>query len=148
MEKDEHGTIRFKENKIVRYLLDEGGIDLNKIATLSFSTEDREQFAQLIGYSLGGFGDLSYITDETYEAAKEMFINNESVDTGCNGFNFMDYDDLTEGYMFIQGSLVEVADNLTLINKEFHVTTQIVHRNINKMGVCDGATFLVYIKRR
>jgi len=32
-----------------------------------FSQEDREQFAQLIGYSLSGFGELSYVSDETCE---------------------------------------------------------------------------------
>ncbi|HEY9661654.1 MAG TPA: hypothetical protein V6C65_24625, partial [Allocoleopsis sp.] len=30
------------------------------------------QFAQLIGYSLSGFGDLSYVSDETYAAASSM----------------------------------------------------------------------------
>lgn len=69
--KDRHGTMRFKENKIVTYLLDNGGIDLNKLARLSFDQNDREQFAQLIGYSLGGFGELSYVTDEVYDAAEE-----------------------------------------------------------------------------
>lgn len=61
--------MRFKANAIVRHLLDNGGIDLNAIAMLSFSQEDREQFAQLIGYSLSGFGELSYVSDETYNAA-------------------------------------------------------------------------------
>jgi hypothetical protein len=61
--------LRFKANAIVRHLLDNGGIDLNAIAMLSFSQEDREQFAQLIGYSLSGFGELSYVSDETYNAA-------------------------------------------------------------------------------
>ncbi|GMV06748.1 MAG: hypothetical protein AMXMBFR53_30230 [Gemmatimonadota bacterium] len=40
--------------------------------TPSFSVEDSEQFAQLIGYSLSGFGELSYVTDETYNAAAGM----------------------------------------------------------------------------
>lgn len=31
--------------------------------------EDREQFAQLIGYSLSGFADLSYVSNKTYNAA-------------------------------------------------------------------------------
>ena len=48
---DEHGVTRFKENAIVRYLLDRGGINLNDLAILSFSQDDQEQFAQLIGYS-------------------------------------------------------------------------------------------------
>ena len=70
LHKDDHGVIRFQENAIVRYLLDHGGIDMNKLAALPFSRADREQFAQLIGYSLCGFGDLSYVRDETYERAE------------------------------------------------------------------------------
>lgn len=66
---DEHGVLRFKANAIVRYLLDAGPFDMNKLALMPFSQEDREQFAQLIGYSLGGFGELSYVSDETYDAA-------------------------------------------------------------------------------
>jgi len=69
LEKDPNGVLRFKENKIVRFLLDNGGYDMNKLATMPFSQEDREQFAQLIGYSLGGFGELSYVSDETYKRA-------------------------------------------------------------------------------
>ena len=63
---------RFKENKIVRHCLDAGGTDLNKICMIDFSIEDREQFAQLIGYSLGGYGDLSYVTDESYNRAEKQ----------------------------------------------------------------------------
>lgn len=70
--KDEHGTIRFKGNAIVQHLLDYGGIDLNKIAVLQFSAEDQEQLAQLIGYSLSGFSELSYVSDATYSAAEAM----------------------------------------------------------------------------
>lgn len=69
---DSHGRPRFKENKIVRYLLDHGGIDLNKIAELEFPVEDRQQFAQLIGYSLSGYGELSYVTDEAYAVAAAL----------------------------------------------------------------------------
>ncbi len=68
---DERGVLRFKENAIVRYLLDAGGIDMNKLAILPFKREDREQFAQLIGYSVSGFSDLSYVSDKTYERARE-----------------------------------------------------------------------------
>jgi hypothetical protein len=78
--KDEHGIVRFKDNKIVRYLLDNGGIDLNMIATRGFTREDHEQFAQLIGYSLSGFGDLSYVKDETWESASQMVEKGETED--------------------------------------------------------------------
>lgn len=66
------GRIRFKENAIVRHLLtsaEKVGVDLNSIAMHDFSDEDRMQLAQLIGYSLGGYGELSYVSDESYDAA-------------------------------------------------------------------------------
>ena len=78
--KDAEGVIRFKANKIVRYLLDAGGIDLNQIALKQFPQEDQEQFAQLIGYSLGGFSELSYVDDITYETAFTIFENGETQD--------------------------------------------------------------------
>jgi hypothetical protein len=67
------GTIRFKGNKLVQYLLDHGNIDLNDLAVVDFPQEDRIQFAQLIGYSLSGFGELSYVTDDAYEAANNKY---------------------------------------------------------------------------
>lgn len=67
--KDENGTIRFRENPIVRFLLDAGPFDLNKLGLMDFTDKDREHFAQLIGYSIGGFGELSYVSDESYQAA-------------------------------------------------------------------------------
>ncbi|WP_323946625.1 hypothetical protein [Aeromonas hydrophila] len=66
------GVIRFKENKIVCHLLDHGGITMNDLSILDFSVEDREQFAQLIGYSLNGFGELSYVRSDTYETAAKI----------------------------------------------------------------------------
>ena len=66
---DPSGVVRFKANAIARYLLDNGGYDMNDLATLPVSDEDRAQFAQLIGYSLSGFGDLSYVSDEMYQRA-------------------------------------------------------------------------------
>lgn len=63
---------RFVPNRIVQHLLDNGGIDLNDIAMLSFTNEERMQFAQLIGYSLGGYSELSYVSDESYDAACEL----------------------------------------------------------------------------
>lgn len=63
---------RFVQNEVVRWLLDNGGKDMNDIAVQGFPQEDLEQFAQLIGYSLNGFGDLSYVSDDTYSAAEKM----------------------------------------------------------------------------
>lgn len=78
LELDERGTARFKANKIVVYLLENGGIDLNQIACLGFSQEDQEQLAQLIGYSHTGAGDLGYFRDETWQAALTAFEDGKS----------------------------------------------------------------------
>lgn len=69
---DEHGTVRFKANEIVKFLLDKGPFDLNDLAMMNFKDEDREQLAQLIGYSVGGFGELSYVSDEVYDEAEAL----------------------------------------------------------------------------
>ena len=75
--KDVHGRDRFKSNAIVRYLLDNGGFDMNDLAILDFTQNDQEHFAQLIGYSLAGYGTLSYVTDETYDAAELSLKDNK-----------------------------------------------------------------------
>jgi hypothetical protein len=70
---DARGTPRFKTNAIVEHLLDHGPFDLNQLAVMGFNREDWEQFAQLTGYSLGGFGELSYVSDRVYETADKEF---------------------------------------------------------------------------
>ncbi|MBK9580323.1 MAG: hypothetical protein IPO40_24930 [Fibrobacteres bacterium] len=73
---DSRGVMRFKENKIIRNMLDratqKGIMDLNSIACEDYSQEDRQQFAQLIGYSLSGYGELSYVDDSSFATASEM----------------------------------------------------------------------------
>lgn len=64
---DQHGVERFDSNRIVRLLLDVGGLDMNKLATMDFSNDDRAQFAQLIGYSVSGWSDLSYVSDTMWD---------------------------------------------------------------------------------
>lgn len=66
---DRRGVVRFKENAVVSYLLDKGGLTLNDLALVDFPQEDLEQFAQLIGYSLRGFGELHYVSNRTYARA-------------------------------------------------------------------------------
>jgi hypothetical protein len=64
---------RFKRNHIVQFLLDQpGGADMNQLVALNFSKEDHQQFAQLIGYSLSGYGDLSYVDDYAYGVAERV----------------------------------------------------------------------------
>lgn len=72
---DAQGTLRFKKNAIVDYLLEwskKRGMGLNELAAMDFTQDDREQFWQLIGYSLSGYSELSFVSDDTYKAAAAM----------------------------------------------------------------------------
>jgi hypothetical protein len=77
---DEDGTTRFQANTIVRYLLDEGRrrqlFTIDQIWWLPFSREDLRQFYQLLGYSVGGYGeifcqeeDAAHVTTIDHQAA-------------------------------------------------------------------------------
>lgn len=70
------GVLRFRSNAIVRYLLDlarEHKIaDLNSLAERNFSQVDREQFAQLIGYSISGYHELPYVSDDSAAQASSL----------------------------------------------------------------------------
>lgn len=69
------GVARFKENRIVGRLLENSrqhGYGLNEAAMGDYTDEERMQLAQLIGYSVSGYGSLSYVTDESYEAAAAL----------------------------------------------------------------------------
>lgn len=57
-----NGVLRFRMNELVNRLVEEAGNGkgLNYVAGLEASIEDRAQLAQLIGYSVSGYGDLSY----------------------------------------------------------------------------------------
>lgn len=76
--KDEQGVQRFQANTLVRALLDHGqatGLGLNELCVKFHPSEhkaDWQQLAQLIGYSLGGYGSLSYVDDEAYNTASYM----------------------------------------------------------------------------
>lgn len=63
------GIYRFKQNAIVRFLLDAGPFDMNVLACGQYSDADREQFAQLIGYSVESFCDLSYASPRVKSVA-------------------------------------------------------------------------------
>ena len=64
---DDKGIERFKVNKIVRALLDKAtaakAMDLNMIAGMDFSDEDRQQFYQLLGYSLSGYSEMPFVAE-------------------------------------------------------------------------------------
>ncbi len=62
------GVRRFKANAIVMHLLNhaEPGLNLDTLDRLHFEVEDRRQFAQLIGYTLTGYGALSYVNADEF----------------------------------------------------------------------------------
>lgn len=83
---DHRGVHRFQKNGVLDYLMHHaaelladrsmpgvvpGSIDLNKLylATQHVPRDDWMQFAQLMGYSVSGFGDLDYADRETVERA-------------------------------------------------------------------------------
>jgi hypothetical protein len=69
------GKPRFKENRIVYALLENSrrhGYGLNEAACGDFTAEERMQLAQLIGYSVDGYGTLSYVTDDSYHRADSL----------------------------------------------------------------------------
>lgn len=71
----DHGVARFRKNAIVAFLLDAGPFDMNALPRIAFSKQDRDQFAQLIGYSVSGYGELSYVDDRRYDRASELAAN-------------------------------------------------------------------------
>ena len=83
------GVIRFKANKIVQFLLNSAPTgarnDLNSLACMGFSDDDWEQFAQLIGYSLSGWGSLSYVSDRAWSLASTQEFYGKQKDETVNG---------------------------------------------------------------
>lgn len=73
-------VLRFKQNAIVRFLLDHAqqtGMSLNKLVIMPFKTSDWDQFHQLTGYSVSGFCELSHVSeaakDRAYKAADKFY---------------------------------------------------------------------------
>jgi hypothetical protein len=62
---DPNGVPRFKGNAIIRRLVNENIVNLNTIGLWDVPAEDRDQFWQLLGYSVSGYGELSFISPET-----------------------------------------------------------------------------------
>jgi hypothetical protein len=101
---DDNNVVRFRANAIIRYIIDHAGdvvhqgspaidpatgrpmhqgrLDLSKLATLDFPQEDQEQFAQLMGYSVCGYHELSYVSDESCAQASVLA---EQVVPGAGG---------------------------------------------------------------
>lgn len=62
LEYDPDGVVRFRRNSLVEYLLVNGGITMTELAAQNFPDEDRQQFAQLTGYSMAWYRILPYVT--------------------------------------------------------------------------------------
>ena len=85
LHRDNHGTIRFVENRIVRDLYDAaaqaGLMDMNSICIDAhkgkYTDQEQMQFAQLIGYSLGGFSELNYSSQEVIDAAHQSYLESK-----------------------------------------------------------------------
>lgn len=76
--KDENGIIRFKDNLIVKYLLESHPlVKMSNLAALPFSNDDRQQFAQLIGYSVSGYGGLRYVDSDHRKLVATMAESGE-----------------------------------------------------------------------
>ena len=84
IEIDTQGIMRFRANKIVQYLLDNGGIDLNHLARIDFPQEDCDQFIQLIGYSVSA----APITSDMINAADTLV--EEGIDTDRARIEFLE----------------------------------------------------------
>jgi len=78
--RDPEGVVRFRVNRVVRAFMeaarDGKQLDLNAIASAhiagQYTREELVQFAQLIGYSVSGWSDLSYVTDRDYAKAQRL----------------------------------------------------------------------------
>lgn len=77
LEIDAHGTLRFKENKIVRFLLDEYKPGLNHLCQIATS-EDYCQLIQLIGYSHNGTTNMGSMSDEVWLTSQKMHESGKS----------------------------------------------------------------------
>lgn len=72
-------------------------MDLNTIARSGYSREDREQFAQLIGYSHSGAHDLGYMSSEVLAAAQAVFDSGTPESEARNAYLRDQLDTVREG---------------------------------------------------
>ena len=107
---DVNGVQRFVANRIVEAILKTSTLDLNKIACMDFTREEHEQFAQLIGYSVSGWGDLSYVSDEKYIVAKIAMTGKSELEAS-NEY-------LRETLDFVRAGIKEIAPYLFSIHPD------------------------------
>lgn len=85
--RDAKGVIRFRGNAVVQWLVDSRIVNLNGILIENFPQADVEQFWQLLGYSIAGYAELSFVSDETYQAVDDAAL--EVRRTAVVGYDFM-----------------------------------------------------------
>lgn len=68
-ELDQFKQLLNDRDPIIKWLMEYGPADMNRLAVQDFPQESRERFAMLIGYSVGGAGELSYFSDAMYNRA-------------------------------------------------------------------------------
>jgi len=66
---DEQGVARFKENPIIRFLLNEAHANISHVVNSGFSQEDIDQFTQLLGCSVCAFGDYGFASKKAVKKA-------------------------------------------------------------------------------
>ena len=76
---DVNGVIRFKQNAVIGWLFKQGHLNLNRIPVDELPLEDVEEFWQMLGYSVSGYSELSFIRPETVaevDEAAEVILRN------------------------------------------------------------------------
>jgi hypothetical protein len=69
IELDDDGAARFRQNKLIKFLLDSYEPGLGKLSMLPFDNADYEQLMQLIGYSVCGYCELSLVSEKSKDDA-------------------------------------------------------------------------------
>lgn len=70
---DDANRPAFKGNAVIQYLVRSGKLNMvqavEKIADKSLPQEDIDEFYQLVGYSIGGYCEIKFVSDESCEKA-------------------------------------------------------------------------------
>lgn len=68
----EDGKPRFKRNPLVWYLFHSSEISLEGLLALGHDVQYVQQFLQLLGYSVCGYSEMSFIPEEEKEKIEQM----------------------------------------------------------------------------
>jgi hypothetical protein len=81
----EDGRAYFVPNEILVWMLAHGRINFDEIAQQGFSDEDRMQLAQLLGFAVSRYTQLTYVTEAGMAEALKAF-NNVTTGNASSGF--------------------------------------------------------------